>query len=302
VFKSTKAILLAAVVGLILVTAVSDANAGWWGCPPVRCGWDSCGGCGWGCGDGGCGWNAGGCRPRCRAGCWSNCYTSCCSPYYACGRAPCYSSYSASCQDVSYACGCSVPGYRVVAQTNVSSCTCDGGGAVLQTVAPSGSTIPALAPSLPTPTPTKAEPVVPNPMPVTPVTPISPALPTTPFLPTTPTAPAKSPLPGEAPALPLGGGSTYYTPTQADSATLTIWVPAEAKVTINGMPTKSVGSKRQFVSYGLTAGFSYTYVVKAEIVRDGQLVEDSKTVSLTAGDRGGVAFGFNKPTEAVAAN
>ena len=77
---------------------------------------------------------------------------------------------------------------------------------------------------------------------------------------------------------------------------MTIWVPAEAKVTINGRSTRSTGTKRQFVSYGLQPGFSYKYEIRAQIVRDGQLVEDSRTISLTAGQRGAVAFGFNART------
>jgi uncharacterized protein (TIGR03000 family) len=86
----------------------------------------------------------------------------------------------------------------------------------------------------------------------------------------------------------------------ADSGILTVWVPYEAKVTINGMLTKSTGSKRHFVSYGLRPGYSYKYEVKAEIVREGKILTETQTVSVTAGDRGGVAFGFNVPPENLA--
>lgn len=90
------------------------------------------------------------------------------------------------------------------------------------------------------------------------------------------------------------------------SGVLTVWVPYDAKVTINGLVTKSTGSRRQFVSYGLKPGLSYKYVVKAELVRDGQTVEDSpptRTVNLTAGQITAVAFGFNlTPPEQVAAS
>jgi uncharacterized protein (TIGR03000 family) len=90
-------------------------------------------------------------------------------------------------------------------------------------------------------------------------------------------------------------------PTAADTGILTVWVPNEAKVTINGMLTKSTGSKRRFVSYGLNSGYTYKYVVKAEIVREGKVIKEEQTVSLSAGERGGVAFGFNIP-ETVAQN
>ena len=78
-----------------------------------------------------------------------------------------------------------------------------------------------------------------------------------------------------------------------NSAVLTVWVPYDAKVTVNGRLTKSVGSRRQFVSFGLQSGLSYKYVVKAEVVREGQTVEDTRTINLTAGQIDSVAFGFN---------
>ena len=95
--------------------------------------------------------------------------------------------------------------------------------------------------------------------------------------------------------IPMGPTSSSIEPTPADSGMLTVWVPYEAKVTINGLLTKSTGSKRHFVSYGLRPGYTYKYEVKAEIVREGKIVTEEQTVSLTAGERGGVAFGFNIP-------
>ena len=100
------------------------------------------------------------------------------------------------------------------------------------------------------------------------------------------------------PALPKTSGI----PTLENSGLLTIWVPSEAKVTINGLTTKSTGSRRQFVSYGLQPGFSYKYDVHAEIVRDGKIVEENKIVTLTAGERGALAFGFNVKTDEAMAS
>ena len=90
-------------------------------------------------------------------------------------------------------------------------------------------------------------------------------------------------------------------PTPETSGVVTVWVPYDAKVTINGLATRSVGSRRQFVSFGLKPGFSYKYDIHAEVVRDGKLVEDTHTVTLTAGQNTAVAFGFNtNPAESVA--
>ena len=125
-----------------------------------------------------------------------------------------------------------------------------------------------------------------------------------------PAAPAVPPLglPNLAPpVLPDGGGIVPDKPHASmelkagESGLLIVWVPYEAKVTINGLLTKSTGSKRRFVSYGLRPGYTYKYEVKAEIVRDGKIVEEKQTISLTAGEQGGVAFGFNQPSNEVAA-
>jgi uncharacterized protein (TIGR03000 family) len=84
---------------------------------------------------------------------------------------------------------------------------------------------------------------------------------------------------------------------------LTIYVPYDAKVTVNGRETRSMGSRRQYVSYGLQPGFSYKYEVRAQIVRDGKPVEEARTIVLTAGSHESIAFGFNPARyEGLAAN
>lgn len=119
-------------------------------------------------------------------------------------------------------------------------------------------------------------------------------------------APAPPPgLPGPAPEpspSPSPAPQSFFEPTRSDSGLLTIYVPYEAKVFVNGLETKSVGSRRQYVSYGLAPGLQYKYEVRAEIVRDGKIVEEVQTIYLTAGAREGLAFGFNpKPAEGLAA-
>jgi len=54
-------------------------------------------------------------------------------------------------------------------------------------------------------------------------------------------------------------------PTPETSGQITIWVPPEAKVTINGLPTRSTGTRRQYVSYGLKPGYLYRYEIVAEM-------------------------------------
>ncbi|MBN1590476.1 MAG: TIGR03000 domain-containing protein [Pirellulales bacterium] len=91
-------------------------------------------------------------------------------------------------------------------------------------------------------------------------------------------------------------------PTRQNSGLLTIWVPGHAKVFINGKETTTQGSHRRYVSYGLQPGLTYKYEVRAEIVRNGHVAEETKTIYLTAGASEGLAFGFNRePINQVAA-
>jgi uncharacterized protein (TIGR03000 family) len=101
-----------------------------------------------------------------------------------------------------------------------------------------------------------------------------------------------------SPPPPAAPGPAKTSGMSADeSGILTVWVPYDAKVTINGRETKNTGSRRQFVSYGLQPGLTYKYEVKAVIIRNGQAVEDNRTVMLTAGQITAVAFGFNTPPQ-----
>ncbi len=89
--------------------------------------------------------------------------------------------------------------------------------------------------------------------------------------------------------------------TRQDGGLLSIRVPADARVIINGLPTKSTGSRREYVSYGLKPGLRYKYEIRAQVVRGGRLVEDTRTVYLTAGARQEIAFDFqSRPEQEIA--
>jgi uncharacterized protein (TIGR03000 family) len=81
--------------------------------------------------------------------------------------------------------------------------------------------------------------------------------------------------------------------SRADAGSLTIWVPEDAKVFVNGRATTSVGSRRQYVSYGLKPGLSYNYEVRAEVIRDGRPLIETRSIMLTAGSRSALAFNFD---------
>jgi len=157
---------------------------------------------------------------------------------------------------------------------------------------------PAVTPPVSEPTDTFPVPTTPSPLDAPPTNPL-PSSPLTPFgsPPETPLEPPMG-MPGVTPPSP----EARNLPTPANSGLLTIWVPYDAKVKINGLATKSIGSRRQYVSHGLQPGFSYRYEVHAEVVRDGRVYEDARVVTMTAGERTAVAFGFNiSPYEDMAA-
>jgi uncharacterized protein (TIGR03000 family) len=78
---------------------------------------------------------------------------------------------------------------------------------------------------------------------------------------------------------------------------LTVSVPADAKVYVNGKPTTSTGRQRHFVSRGLRGGFKYAYEVRVEVEREGRKVEDVKTVELHAGENSRLAFNLSAAEE-----
>ena len=251
---SRRSLLIAAAVAALLVTGTSQADA-WWGCYRTVS---------WGC-----------------APCYSACYTPSC--YTSCCTVSCDPCCSTSC--------CSYLGYRRGPIRRLlfgpcrsyscgwdccTDCCCTG-----CTAATSGdSPTPAETNGAPTEVPDTVPVEVPDdaaadPSPVPPDETIE--------------EPAEEPAGDE----PLAEPMTRSVPTRENSGLLTIYVPYDAKVTVNGLQTRSKGSRREYVSYGLKPGFAYKYEIRAKAVYQGRPVEEVHTVTLIAGDRKAVAFGFN---------
>jgi len=100
---------------------------------------------------------------------------------------------------------------------------------------------------------------------------------------------APAPAPGDA-LPPPASGASY----RAGKAMILVNVPADAKVFVNGLATTSQGEQRSFVSRGLSSGYRYTYEVRVQAKRDGQVVEQVKTVQLRAGENADLAFDLPK--------
>jgi uncharacterized protein (TIGR03000 family) len=89
------------------------------------------------------------------------------------------------------------------------------------------------------------------------------------------------PQPNEPPAQTDAPATDVEAKVEGDSAILTVAVPEDAVVTVNGLPTKSSGPIRQFMSTGLEVGFVYKYVVEVRYADSDKA--ETRTVRLRAG-------------------
>jgi uncharacterized protein (TIGR03000 family) len=87
---------------------------------------------------------------------------------------------------------------------------------------------------------------------------------------------------------PASDASTFFVPE--DGVLLLVSVPTNATLLVNGAKTNSTGTKRQFVSRGLSEGKVYDYTVTMVIDRDGEATEETRTVSVSAGELHQVSF------------
>ncbi len=102
------------------------------------------------------------------------------------------------------------------------------------------------------------------------------------------------PTPANPPADdPNSGLPEKQTSLTRDGALLTVNVPENARVLVNGITTRSTGSLRRYVSRNLTPGFDYSYEVQAEVMVDGKPMVQTKTVQLRAGQKAQLAFDMN---------
>ena len=78
-------------------------------------------------------------------------------------------------------------------------------------------------------------------------------------------------------------------------AVLSLKLPKEAKVYINGKLTKTEGRLRQYVSRNLTKGKNYRYRVKAVVEKDGREIVRTQLVSMSPGKDRLIKFKFDQP-------
>jgi uncharacterized protein (TIGR03000 family) len=97
------------------------------------------------------------------------------------------------------------------------------------------------------------------------------------------------PLPSDGKATP-GPADDKKAAASIDSTILTVSVPEDAKVFVNGKETSTPGVERQFISRNLVPGYRYSYRIRAEVIRDGEPVVETKIVEVQSGDMAQVSF------------
>lgn len=81
-------------------------------------------------------------------------------------------------------------------------------------------------------------------------------------------------------------------------ATMSVTLPADAKLFIDGMPTRSTSARRWFISPPLDPGKSYGYAIKVEFMRDGKTVTVERDVTVKGGRDTPVSFFDSQETRA----
>jgi uncharacterized protein (TIGR03000 family) len=73
-------------------------------------------------------------------------------------------------------------------------------------------------------------------------------------------------------------------------AKVLVSLPADARLLVNGQPTELTSDERVFTTPDLKPGKDYYYVLKAEVVRDGEVKTVTKEVAVSAGGKSTVRF------------
>jgi uncharacterized protein (TIGR03000 family) len=82
------------------------------------------------------------------------------------------------------------------------------------------------------------------------------------------------------------------------NATLVVTVPEDAVVFINGKATQTRGALRKYFSKGLEQGETYRYTIRAQVIRGGATVEDTRVARVCAGETKSVTLDFSRRSDA----
>jgi uncharacterized protein (TIGR03000 family) len=95
------------------------------------------------------------------------------------------------------------------------------------------------------------------------------------------------------------GGTSTVTPSRAK---VIVQLPADAKLFVDDQPVKATQERQSFSTPQLRRGQTYFYDVRAEAIRDGKTVVETKRIIIRAGEEVTVSFPkLAPPTAEVAA-
>jgi uncharacterized protein (TIGR03000 family) len=80
-------------------------------------------------------------------------------------------------------------------------------------------------------------------------------------------------------------------------ATIRVRLPADARLTIDGAPTKATSADRAFITPPLPSGKDFYYMVRAEFVRDGASVTVERRITVRAGQETTVSLSMPSASE-----
>jgi uncharacterized protein (TIGR03000 family) len=99
----------------------------------------------------------------------------------------------------------------------------------------------------------------------------------------------------------VGGSSEAATTEVATGpapARLTVRLPAEARLFVDGVACPLTSATRTFRTPNLEPGRRYYYTLRADLEQDGQVLTQSRRVAMTAGRLIDVRFNFNEVSTA----
>lgn len=111
-------------------------------------------------------------------------------------------------------------------------------------------------------------------------------------------APLEWNQPGEPAVTPP---AVWVPPPRGDAAEITVRVPPDAEVWIEGVKMRQQGSIRRFVSPRLASGKTYSYEIRAVWTEKDRPIDQKQEISLRAGDRSSLTFvsGAGRSVEVV---
>jgi uncharacterized protein (TIGR03000 family) len=95
------------------------------------------------------------------------------------------------------------------------------------------------------------------------------------------------------------GRRTQSGESTASPAHITVRLPADARLTVDGVDCPLTSDTRTFETPALVPGQKYYYLLKAEVVRNGRTIAQTRRADFHSGER--VRVSFDLGTTAVSA-